>query len=109
MALAAKEADCISGEPFNLHLNIFEVNYFPLLLWIIAENRTKLKHYLIWTLQTEAERNIRQLQTALDFLISICSNASDILKQPPEVFYKKGIFLEILQNVQKKPCSRAFF
>ena len=43
MALAAKEADCISGEPFNLHLNIFEVNYFPLLLWIIAENRTKLK------------------------------------------------------------------
>ena len=30
-------------------------------------------------------------------------------KQPPEVFWKKDVFLEISQNSQEKTCARASF
>ena len=34
---------------------------------------------------------------------------SDIQKQPPEVFCKKKVFLEVLQNSQENTRARVFF
>ena len=56
-----------------------------------VENRIKVKQTIWFELPTEAEKKTGQLQTALDFLISNSSNASDILNwrwfrsSPPEM------------------------
>ena len=61
-----KKTNCIFEELSNLYLTVLLISFFPLLLWIAAENRTKLKNYLI-KLENQAERNTTNIQTAPDY------------------------------------------
>ena len=41
--------------------------------------------------------------------VEILHNFEVIVKQPPEVFCKKNVFLEISQNSQENACARDSF
>ena len=45
----------------------------------------------------------------LCLLLSLSCKYLFIQKQPPEVFCRKKVFLEILQNSQENTCARASF
>ena len=47
-AFRIKKSNCIFEELSNFCLIVLLISFFPLLLWIIAENRTKLKKLYIW-------------------------------------------------------------
>ena len=92
-----KKANCIFKEISNLWLTVFQISFFPLLLRIATENRTKLKKLFIWT-KNQVEHNTANMQTAPDYspvtvimllifwsecdfrIISDCSNSLNQLK-----------------------------
>ena len=49
MSSGYKKANCIFEELSNLYLIVLLISFFPLLLCITTENRTKLKKLFIWT------------------------------------------------------------
>ena len=66
------------NELSNLYWIVLVISFFPLLLWITAESRTKLMKLFIWT--TKSSRTQHQKQTNCIWLfISNCNNVSDIL------------------------------
>ena len=62
----------------KLYLIIFLITFFPLLLSITAENRTKLKKLFIWTTKS-GETPHRKHTNCIWLFKSNCNNASDIL------------------------------
>ena len=69
-----KQANCIFEELSNLYVIVFLISFIPLLLWIIAENRTKLKKLFIWTTKSGWTQRHKHTNCTLLF-ISNCNNA----------------------------------
>ena len=69
-----KQANCIFEELSNLYLIVLLISFIPLLLWIIAENRTKLKKLFIWTTKSGGTQRHKHTNCTLLF-ISNCNNA----------------------------------
>ena len=69
-----RKANCIFEELSNLCLIVLQISFSPLLLWITAESRTKLKKLFIWTTKLGGAQHHKQ--TAPDYP---SATASDIL------------------------------
>ena len=67
-----KKANCISVELSNVYLINLLISFFPLLLWITAKNRTKLKK--LYELQNQEKHNTTNIQTGPD-----CSSTTAIM------------------------------
>ena len=60
-----KIANCIFEELSTLYLIVLLISFFPLLLWITAKNRTKLKKLFIWTTKSgEAQHHKHKTYTS---------------------------------------------
>ena len=62
----------------NLYLIVLLISFFPLLLWIAAENKTKLKKLFIWTTKSGGPQHCKHTNCTWLF-ISNCNSSSDIL------------------------------
>ena len=76
-----KKANCIFEGLSTVYLIDLLISFFPLLLWITAENRTKLKKlFEIIYLNYKIKGNTTPQTNKLHLIIhSNCKNASDIL------------------------------
>ena len=79
--------------------------------------RTKLSNNI---LENKSEENKKLYVKQRNFCVSLLikfkkryyenlKSVIDNQKQPPEMFYKKKVFLEILQNSRQNTCARASF
>ena len=66
------------NELSNLYWIVLVISFFPLLLWITAESRTKLMKLFIWTTKSSGTQHQKQTNCTWLF-ISNCNNVSDIL------------------------------
>ena len=73
-----KKESCIIEELSNLYLIVLVISFSPLILWITAESRTKLKELYIWTTKSAGSQH-RKHTNCTWWFISNCNNASDIL------------------------------
>ena len=74
--LRIKQANCILEELSNLYWIVLLMSFFPLLLWITAENRTKLEKLFIWTTKPGGAQHQKQTNCASLFIRN-CNNACD--------------------------------
>ena len=74
-----KKANRIFDELSNLCSIVLLISFFLLLLWITAENRTKLKKSFVWTTKSGGTQHHKHTNCTWLF-ISNCSNVSDILE-----------------------------
>ena len=73
-----KKANCIMKELCNLYFIVLLISFYPLLWWIIAKYRTKLKKLSVWTKKSGGTQH-RKHTTYTWLFISSCHNVSDIL------------------------------
>ena len=78
MTLGQKKTNCIFEVLSNLYLIVLLINFFPFVLWITTENRTKLVKLLTQTTNLVRTQHHKQANCTW-LIISNCNNDSDIL------------------------------
>ena len=90
----------------NLYLIVLLISFFPLLLWITAENITKLKKLFNWTTKSGGTQHYENINCTRLF-ISNYNNASDILNWT--WFLNYIWFQEFSQQQTKKLINKQKF
>ena len=73
-----KKANYSFEELSNLYLIVMLISFFPILLWITAENITKLKKLFIWTTKSSRTQHYKH-ENCTRLCINNWNNVSDIL------------------------------
>ena len=91
-----KKANCIFEELSAVYLIDLLISFFPLLLWIAAENRTKLKKLFIWAANSGETQH--QKQTNCTWLLN--SNCNNVIESLDWRWYVHYFWLQELVQPQ---------